>query len=190
MSDEVWITTDTTGLVMDCSPAALNLLGYSERGARGRELPYMFVGARPRLAELFAAAEGHALERDAWFRPNDRKPLHVHFRAAAQHQAGAPVTLRWTFTLRWPLAMRIPRGVDRRQAITVWRQATRRCVFLPGGAGKRRLFVCAEHDGVVHEEAVVSVTDAFIRAAELQELLGEMPSSPAAPGGRETRPAR
>jgi hypothetical protein len=173
IADDVWILTDAAGFVQTCSPAAVALVGYSARGARGRELPNMFVGQRPRLSELLSAAQGTTIERDATFRPNDRKALRVHFRVErADPSPDGQILLRWTFTLRWPVGMRIPQGVDRRQLITVWRDDAMRCVFVPGGKDKRRLLVCAPNDDVLHEESAVSVADAFTRATELHKLIG------------------
>jgi PAS domain-containing protein len=170
----VWIITDAAGFVLSCSAAALELLGYSARGARGRQLPNMFVGNRPRLSELLFVAQGGEIERAAQFRPNDRKAIPVRFRVtAAECQPGAPVELTWTFDLRWPVGMRLPRGVDRRQLITVWRQQPLRCIFVPGGADRRRLLVCGEHDEVLHEEPAADAAAAFTRARELQKLATE-----------------
>jgi hypothetical protein len=168
---EVAITTDAAGFVISCTPAALEMLGYSARGARARELPNMFIGNRPRLSELLAAAHGRPFEREARFRPNDRKALSVRFRVEpAESLPDGAVALRWTFEVRWPLTMRLPRGLDPRQLITLWRSEPLRCVFAPGGAEKRRLFVCATADEVVHEEPTPDVASALTRAAELREL--------------------
>ena len=167
--DDVWILTDAAGFVLDCSEAALQLIGYSARGARGRELPNMFVRERPRLLELLSVAQGDVIEREATFRPNDRKALPVRFRITREPLlTNAAITLRWTFTVRWPVGMRIPQGVDRRQLITVWRNEAMRCVFVPGGANKRRLLLCAGNDEVVHEEDAADAAAAYVRAAELQ----------------------
>ena len=172
VAEDVWVLTDAAGFVLECSPAAVRLLGYSARGARGRELPNMFIGNRPRLNELLSAAHGEPIERDATFRPNDRKALPVHVRIArGEPSADGHITLRWTFTVRWPVGMRIPQGVDRRQLITVWRDESMRCIFVPGGKDKRRLLVCAGDDEVIHEEDARSASDAFTRAAELRELI-------------------
>jgi len=131
-TSDIWITTDAAGFVIACSPAALSLLGYSARGARGRELPNMFIRERPSLSELLRAAHGEPVEREAVFRPNDRKALPVRFRiSAADGTSGVGVTLIWRFQLRWPVGMRIPAGVDRRQLITVWRGEAMRCIFVP-----------------------------------------------------------
>ena len=170
---EIWIVTDAAGFVMECSAGALELLGYSARGARGRELPNMFVRDRPRLAELLRAAQGHVIEREAWFRPNDRKAIPLRFRLAPGDRFGpGTVSLRWTFDVRWPVAMRLPRGVDRRQLITLWRTADRRCVFVPGGADKRRLFVCGGNDEVIHEEPTPGGAAALARAVQLRGEMG------------------
>jgi len=168
--NDVWILTDAAGFVLECSPAAIALLGYSARGARGRELPNMFISHRPRLTELLSAAQGLPIERDASFRPNDRKALPVHVRIErAGAAADGQVVLRWTFTLRWPVGMRIPPGVDRRQLITVWRDPSMRCIFVPGGKDKRLLFLCGDNDEVVHEEEAPTAAAAFVRAAELHK---------------------
>lgn len=167
---EVAITTDAAGFVISCTPAALEMLGYSTRGARGRELPNMFIGNRPRLSELLAAAHGRPFEREARFRPNDRKALSVRFRVeAGDALPDGAVTLQWTFEVRWPLTMRVPRGLDPRQLITLWRSEPLRCVFAPGGKEKRRLFVCAGADEVVHEEPTPDIESALMRAAALHE---------------------
>ena len=169
--DEIWITTDAAGFVLGCSPAALQMLGYSARGARGRQLPNMFIRERPRLAELLQACQGEPVEREAVFRPNDRKAIPVRFRVThGERMPGGGATLLWTFFIRWPVGMRIPTGVDRRQLITVWRTESLRCVFVPGGTDKRRLFVCGSNDEIVHEEPADDVRTAFARAAELQAL--------------------
>jgi PAS domain S-box-containing protein len=173
MSD-IWITTDAAGFVLGCSPEALEMLGYSARGARGRELPNMFVRERPRLAELLQAAQGEPVEREAAFRPNDRKAVRVRFRIAlAERMPGGAVTLLWTFALRWPIGMRLPAGVDRRQMIVLWRRDSMRCVFVPGDSQQRRLFVCGADDEVIHEELPTDVPAAFARAAELQKLAAD-----------------
>jgi hypothetical protein len=171
MSEEIRIVTDAAGFVLDCSAAAVDLIGYSTRGARRRELPNMFVRERPQLIELLRAAQGEVIERSAHFRPNDRKAIPVRFRLSR----GAPgpngeVLLEWTFTLRWPVGMRLPEGVDRRQLVTVWRAGTMRCVVVPGGENKRRLFVCADDDVVIHEEQAPTISEALARAAELQRM--------------------
>ena len=174
MSDtpDTWITTDAAGFVIACSPAALSLLGYSARGARGRELPNMFIRERPSLSELLRAAHGEPVEREAVFRPNDRKALPVRFRiSAADGTSGVGVTLIWRFELRWPVGMRIPAGVDRRQLITVWRGEAMRCIFVPGGLDKRRLFVCGQDDEVLYEETAPGGAAAFARAGELRKLM-------------------
>jgi PAS domain-containing protein len=172
--DEIWITTDAAGFVMGCSPAALQMLGYTARGARGRELPNMFIRERPRLAELLQAAQGQVIEREADFRPNDRKAIRVRFRLAlGERLSGGAATLLWTFDVRWPVGMRLPQGVDRRQLITLWRTDSLKCVFVPGGSDKRRLFVCSANDEVILEEPIVDVTTARARAAELQKLASE-----------------
>jgi len=172
VGDDVWIVTDAAGFVQDCSPAAVRLVGYTARGARGRELPNMFVSHRPRLNELLSAAQGITIERHAAFRPNDRKALPVHFRVErGEVLPDGQITLRWTFAVRWPVGMRLPHGVDRRQLITVWRSESMRCVFVPGGKDKRRLLVCGEDDEVVHEEEALTPREAFARAAELHTLV-------------------
>ena len=169
---DIWITTDAAGFVIACSPGALSLLGYSARGARGRALPNMFIRERPSLSELLRAAHGEPVERDAVFRPNDRKALPVRFRiSAAETASGGSVSLLWRFELRWPVGMRIPPGVDRRQLITVWRGEAMRCIFVPGGLDKRRLLICGEDDEVLHEESAPSGAAAFARAAELRKLM-------------------
>lgn len=167
---ELWIVTDAAGFIQDCSPAALQLLGYSRRGARGRELPNLFVRDRPRLAELLEVARGGAVERKATLRPNDRRCVEVSFRIERMNAVSIDPRLSWTLTVRWPITLRIPRGVDRRQLITVWRAGKLRCVFVPGGADKRRLLVC-DHDEVVLEEAPVNPAAAFARATELHRLV-------------------
>lgn len=169
MEPELWIVTDAAGFIQDCSPAALQLLGYSLRGVRGRELPNLFVRERPRLAELLDAARGEVVERTATVRPNDRRCVDVSFRLERKNAESIEPLLFWTLTLRWPINLRIPRGVDRRQLITMWRAGKLRCVFVPGGAGKRRLLVC-DHDEVVLEEAPVNPAAALVRATELQRL--------------------
>jgi PAS domain-containing protein len=169
--DDIWITTDAAGFVLGCSPAALEMLGYSARGARGRELSNMFIRERPRLTELLHAAQGGTVEREADFRPNDRKAVRVRFRITlAERLPGGAVTLLWTFDVRWPVGMRLPHGVDRRQLITIWRTGSLRCVFVPGGSEKRRLFVCGANDEVIHEEPTSDVDSAIVRAAELHKL--------------------
>lgn len=174
MADDIWITTDAAGFVIDCSSAAVPLIGYTARGARRRELPNMFVGDRPRLPELLRAAQGDVIEREASFRPNDRKAMRVRFTVSrGDNSADGQVTLLWRFQVRWPIGMRIPTGVDRRQLITVWRASSMRCVFVPAGADKRRLLVCGENDIVLHEEGVAASASAFTRAFELRRLLAE-----------------
>ena len=176
-ANDVWILTDAAGFVVDCSPAALPLVGYTARGARRRELPNMFVRDRPRLAELLQAARGDVIERDAHFRPNDRKAIPVRFTLRRDEDGAAQQLLRWTFALRWPIGMRIPAGVDRRQLITVWRGPSLRCVFVPGGTDKRLLLVCAANDEVIHEEPAGTGSAAFSRAAELHRLLATAPAA-------------
>ena len=174
MPEEITIVTDAAGFVLDCSPSAVELIGYSARGARGRELPNMFVRERPRLIELLRAAQGEVIERSAHFRPNDRKAVPVRFRLSrGASSKDGEITLDWTFTLRWPMGMRLPAGVDRRQLITVWRAGAIRCVFVPGGENKRRLFVCADGDVVLHEEQAATISAAFARAGELQRMASE-----------------
>ena len=171
---EIWVTTDASGFVLGCSPAALEMLGYSARGARGRELPNMFVRERPRLVELLQAARGEVVDREADFRPNDRKAMRVRFRLTlAERLTDGSVTLLWTFFVRWPVGMRIPSGVDRRQLVTIWRTDSLRCVFVPGGVDKRRLLVCSLKDEVIHEEPAIDVPTAFARATALQKLASE-----------------
>jgi PAS domain S-box-containing protein len=171
---ELWIVTDAAGFVQECSPAALQLLGYSSRGARGRELTNMFVAERPRLAELLDAARGGVVERRARLRPNDRRCVDVQFRIERLKSDEPEPRLLWTVSLRWPITLRIPRGVDRRQIITMWRSGALRCVFVPGGAEKRRLLVC-EQDEVLIEEAPPDAAAALVRAGELQRLTLERP---------------
>ena len=168
MDPELWIVTDAAGFIQNCSEAALELVGYSARGVRGRELPNMFVSDRPRLSELLEAAAGGVVERRARLRPNDRRCVDVQIRIERLPSENPEPLLFWTLRLRWPVTLRIPRGVDRRQLITIWRAGTLRCVFVPGGA-KRRLLVC-EEDEVVLEEAPPDPASAFIRAAELKQL--------------------
>ena len=171
MVSDTWVLTDAAGFVLSCSETALNMMNYSARGARGRELPNLFVRARPRLAEMLRAAQGEVIERDAYFRPNDRKAMPVRFRlTAAERTPGGAVSLLWIFELRWPVGMRIPAGVDRRQLITVWRAQSMRCVFVPGGADKRRLLLCTDNDEVLYEEPAPAGAAAFARAEELQKL--------------------
>ena len=173
MSDDVWILTDAAGFIQECNAAALAMLGYSARGVRGRELPNLFTSDRPRLSELLLAAHGTPTERQATIRPNDRKELRVTFRV--ERGAGTPegpVELRWTFDVRFPIGLRLPRGIDRRQLITVWRTDALHCVFVPAGQQKRRLFVCAADGAVLHEETPADAAAAFERAAELHRLAG------------------
>ena len=174
MTEEIRIVTDAAGFVLDCSPAAVGLIGYSARGARRRELTNMFVRERPQLVELLRAAQGEVIERSAHFRPNDRKAIAVRFRLSrAAAGPNGEVLLEWTFTLRWPVGMRLPEGVDRRQLVTVWRAGTMRCVVVPGGENKRRLFVCADGDVVIHEEQALTISEALARAADLQRMASE-----------------
>lgn len=174
MDEDIWIITDAAGFVMGCSAAAVRMLGYSARGARGRELPNMFIRERPRLAELLQAAQGAVIEREADFRPNDRKAIRVRFRISlGERLPGGKMTLLWTFDMRWPVRMRIPRGVDLRQLITIWRTDSLRCVFVPGGTDKRRLLVCSPKDEVLHEEPTSDIRSAWTRASELHKLAGQ-----------------
>jgi hypothetical protein len=169
---DVWILTDAAGFIVRCSDAALRLLNYSARGVRGRGLPHLFVTDRPRLSELLqASATDDVVEREATVRPNDRKAVRVRFSLRGVPGTGDGKNLLWTFTVQWPIAMRLPRGVDRRQMITVWRSGSMRCVFVPAGHDKRRLFVCGDNDAVVHEEIPNSSSAAYQRAAELEALL-------------------
>ena len=180
MTADIWIVTDAAGFIRECSPAALELLGYSSRGARHRDLPTIFLSDRPRLSELLAvAAGGTIVERKARLRPNDRRSVDVHFRIERYASEQPEPLLLWTLTLRWPITLRIPRGVDGRQLITVWRAGEYRCVFVPGGADKRRLLVC-EQDAVVLEETPADVAAALARAAELQRMVvgSQLPQRP------------
>ena len=172
MDPELFVVTDAAGFIEECSPAALQLLGYSARGVRGRELPNLFVADRPRLAELLKAAGGAIVERKAQLRPNDRRCVDVHFRIERLKSDVVNPRLLWTLSLRWPISLRVPRGVDPRQLITVWRAGAMRCVFVPGGAERRRLLLC-EQDEVVLEEAPPDPASAFRRAAELRRLVVE-----------------
>ena len=177
MEPDLWIVTDAAGFIRDCSPAALELLGYSSRGVRRRELPNIFVSERPRLSELLDVARGAIVERKARLRPNDRRSVDVNFRIERLQSGQPEPLLYWTMTLRWPMTLRIPRGVDRKQLITVWRSGAYRCVFIPGGREKRRLLVC-ERDEVVFEEAPADPVIALKRAAELQQLAVHGPQKP------------
>jgi PAS domain-containing protein len=175
----IFVRTDAVGVIVSCSSGAVKLLGYTARGARGRELPNMFVTDRPRLSELLAVAQGLIIDRVAEFRPNDRKAVRVRFRVSAGEDEGEQQgTLLWTFFVRWPVTMCLPRGADRRQLITVWRSAPLRCIFVPSGLETRRLLVCSEEDEVVHEELASEPASALARAAELLVLAqaGELPS--------------
>jgi hypothetical protein len=169
VTDPPWIITDAAGFIRECSPTALQLLGYSQRGAKGRELPNLFVADRPRLAELLAAARGAILSRKARLRPNDRRPVDVHFTIQRLASRMDEALIQWTFSVRWPINLRIPRGVDKRQLITIWRDGALHCVFVPGGSAKRRLFVCAR-DEVLLEESPENPTAALARADELRRL--------------------
>ena len=168
--NDAWIITDAAGFIRDCSPASLQLLRYSARGVRGRELPNLFVTERPRLAELLEAARGGVIERKAALRPNDRRSVDVLFRIERLNEQPGNALLRWTFRVRWPVALRIPRGVDKRQVITIWRAGAFRCVFVPAGGNDRRLFVCTS-DEVLLEEAPSDAASALVRAAELKRLV-------------------
>lgn len=174
----LWIITDAAGFIQDCSPRALELLGYSGRGARGRELPNMFITERPRLSELLEAAGGGTISRNARLRPYERRAVDVAFTIERTDSEVTRPLLRWTFVARWPMNLRIPRGVDRKQLITMWRAGELRCVFVPGGRDKRRLLVCAK-DEVVLEEVPADAVTALARAAELQRLAasGELRTS-------------
>ena len=186
-ADAPWILTDGAGYILECSAAALRMLNYSGRGARGRELPNLFLRGRPVLSELLAAAGGGVIQREAEFRPNDRKPLRVRFVIRrADPGPGADVTLRWTFEVRWRLGMRLPEGVDRRQVMTVWRRHGHRCVFAPGGAGGRRLFVCVDEDEIVHEEMLPDVPSAFARALALRDQVRDQREASAAGSANAT----
>jgi len=194
MGDAIWVTTDGAGFVLDCSPAALDLIGYTARGVRGRELAHMFVRGRPTLSELLQAGVGSPVEREAEFRPYERKALRVLLRITACEGPGERGRLLWTFSVRWPVGMRIPAGVDRRQLITIWRTAEHRCIFAPGGSGNRRLLLCGPNDEVIYEEPVASAAEAFARAADLRNLHlsgGPLPSlqPPPAPSSRTDPPA-
>ena len=168
---DVRIRTDEAGRILACTPGALDLLGYSWRGVRGRELANMFITQRPRLGDLLEAARGGVIDREAQFRPNDRKAMHVRYRVTAgETDPDGHQTLLWTFQVRWLVGMRLPPGVDRRQLITIWRTPPLSCVFAPGGLNKRRLFVCNEAGEVLHEEPVPAVDIAFARAGELRKL--------------------
>jgi PAS domain S-box-containing protein len=168
VTDPLWIITDAAGFIRECSPAALQLLGYSNRGAKGRELPNLFVADRPRLAEMLDAARGAIVSRKARLRPNDRRPVDVHFTIQRLASRTDEALIQWTFSVRWPINLRIPRGVDKRQLITMWRDGALRCVFVPAGS-KRRLLVCAR-DEVVLEEAPENPAAALARADELRRL--------------------
>jgi PAS domain-containing protein len=173
MTSDIWIATDAAGFILDCSAPALTVLGYSARGARGRELPNLFISGRPRLSELLRVAQGETLEREATFRPHERKALPVRFSVRRQSASDdRNIVLVWTFDVRWSLNSRMPRGVDRRQLITVWRLESLRCIFVPAGQHKRRLFVCTGNDEVIHEESPPTSAAAFARAAELRQLAG------------------
>lgn len=181
MPADIWVITDAAGFVHACSPEGLQMLGYSARGAKRRALPNMFVRERPQLSELLRAAQGEVIERYAHFRPNDRKAVRVRFRlTAAERLPDGGVLLLWRFQFRWPVGMRVPAGVDRRQLITIWRTPSLRCMFVPGGAEKRRLIVCSDDDEVIYEEPTPDASAAFARASELRKL--------AAAGALETPP--
>jgi PAS domain-containing protein len=176
--EAILVHTDAVGFIVSCSSGAVKLLGYTVRGARGRELSNMFIAGRPRLSELLAAAQGMVIERDAEFRPNDRRAVRVRFRVVAGEDDRHD-TLVWTFCVRWPVSMYLPRGADPRQLITVWRLAPWRCLFVPGGAEARRLLICSENDEVVYDEPASNASAALTRAAELLALAraGTLPSA-------------
>lgn len=98
---DLWFDTEHDGRILDWSPDALTLIGYSDGGAKGRSLPLMFIGSRPLEAHLTRVMFGHPLERDGIIRPRDRRGVPVTYRIAlADGSTDKRPVLRWTFQRR------------------------------------------------------------------------------------------
>jgi PAS domain-containing protein len=97
-SHDLWIDTDRSGLILDCSLAALSLLAYSFKGAIGRDLSLMFLADRPSGQQLAHALLGHPVEREGVIRPRERRGVSVRYRIELQpDDNGGQAVLRWTF---------------------------------------------------------------------------------------------
>ena len=92
-----WILTDHAGRILDWHPAALRLLGYTERGMKGRSLLVAFNGDRPSDNVLQHVMLGHPVERAGAIRPRDRRPARVHYRIELVEGSDACPILRWCF---------------------------------------------------------------------------------------------
>lgn len=94
---EAWIVTDDRGVMMEISGAGHRLLNLSARGALGRSLPPFFDGERHQLfTDMGRALDGQVVQREAQFRPRDRRPFAIRFEVAREPATGTSVPrLRW-----------------------------------------------------------------------------------------------
>lgn len=95
--EDPWLVTDAAGQILEISEAAVQLLNFSARGARARNLLPFFSENRPKLmTELLRAAEGIIIDRSTVLRPRDRRPVNVRIDVSAlPHAPGERVRLRW-----------------------------------------------------------------------------------------------
>jgi PAS domain-containing protein len=95
----LWIDTDSEGRILQCSPAALELIGYTKRSAPRRLLPILFLDRRPTLTTLLHALLGRPVEREGTIRPRgEQRAVHVRYRIAlAPESTRSRPVLRWTF---------------------------------------------------------------------------------------------
>jgi hypothetical protein len=97
-----WIDTDIAGRIVDWSADAPAFLAIAARTLAGRALPYMFLTGRPQEGDLVEVTRTRRfLEREAVFRPKERRGVHVWLRIERQDRSDEdqrPI-LRWTIVV-------------------------------------------------------------------------------------------
>ena len=79
----LWLETDTFGLIHDIAPEAARLLGLSARGARDRDVRLFFPSSFAALSQLLRDAGYSTVEGVHDLHPRDRKRMRMRLRMAA-----------------------------------------------------------------------------------------------------------
>lgn len=163
MSNDLWIDTDQNGLILDWSPDALPLLGYSAKWARFRSLVVSLSVGRPAPAHLARVVQlGQPFEAVGTIRPRDQRGIAVYYWIAlAPESSDQRPVLRWRFE-----------QLFHRCEMVVWREPPWRCeMWVMESGSVLRVYERVGADDQLLAEEAMRKGEGFIQANELHRFV-------------------
>ena len=94
-----WVITDASGMLLEASREAANMLNVSTTRVRSRQLLVFFDGDREHWRQaLRAAVAGLMVDQEGAVRPRDKRPVRVRAEITKAHGWVYSNAVLWTFT--------------------------------------------------------------------------------------------